>query len=144
MMASRVLRFVLISLTAFLALTAFAGGIGLLADLNTPSLEMLEGSPFHNYAIPGLALFVLVGGSAMAGAYLLAKRHRFAATASLLAGLVIMAFEIVEVLAIGFEPGVSRNLQIFYFTLGLLIAALSIAFRVVNPASTQRPQSFPT
>jgi hypothetical protein len=63
-------------LTSFLALTAFAGGIGLLADLNAPPLEMLEGSLFHNYIIPGLALFVIVGGAASVAAYLLIKQHR--------------------------------------------------------------------
>jgi len=35
-MASRVLRIVLLFLTTFLALTACAGGIGLIADLNAP------------------------------------------------------------------------------------------------------------
>ena len=37
-MASRAGRLVLIIMTIFLALTAFAGGTGLIADLNTPRL----------------------------------------------------------------------------------------------------------
>jgi len=81
----------------FLALTAFAGGIGLIADLNAPSLEMLGGSLFHNYIVPGLALF--------------------------------------EIMAIGSPPGIARDLQIIYFTLGSLIVAFSIAFQVVKPAA---------
>jgi len=63
-MASLVFRLVLIVMTTFLELTGFAGGIGLIADLNAPPLEMLEGSVFRNYIVPGLALFVIVGGTA--------------------------------------------------------------------------------
>jgi hypothetical protein len=105
-MASRVFRVVLIVLTTFLALTAFAGGIGLMADLNAPSLGMLEGSLFHNYIVPGLALF-----------------------------------EIVEIMAIGSPPGIARDLQIFYFTLGSPIVAFSIAFRVATPAGPRPTQA---
>jgi hypothetical protein len=142
-MASRVLRIVLLFLTTFLALSAFAGGIGLLADLNAPPVEMLEGSLFHNYIIPGLALFVIVGGAASVAAYLLIKRHPLSALGSLLSGLVIIGFEIVEVLAIGSPPGIARDLQIFYFTLGSLIVAFSVAFRAAKPATPRSTQATP-
>jgi len=142
-MASRVLRWVLIVMTTFLALTGFAGGIGLIADLNAPSLEMLEGSLFHNYIVPGLALFVIVGGIASVATYLLIKWHPLSALGSLLSGLVIIAFEIVEVLVIGSPPGIARDLQIFYFTLGSLIVAFSIAFRAANPAAARPTQVTP-
>jgi hypothetical protein len=42
----RILRIVLLVLDAFLSLTAIAGGIGLLAGLNAPSVEALAGSLF--------------------------------------------------------------------------------------------------
>jgi len=142
-MVSRVFRVVLIVLTTFLALTAFTGGIGLIAGLNAPSLEMLEGSLFHNYIVPGLALFVIVGGTASVGAYLLTKRPPLSALGSLLSGLAIIVFEIVEVMAIGSPPGIARDLQIFYFTLGSLIVAFSIAFRVVKPAAPWPTQATP-
>ena len=124
-MLKNFLRILLIVLAFFLALTAFAGGIGLLADLNTPPVEMLNGSPFSDYSIPGLALFVLVGGGALASAVLLLRRHPWAVFAAGAAGIMIIFFEIVEVLVIGSDPGVARGLQIFYFSLGLVIALLS-------------------
>ena len=142
-MASRAVRLVLIIMTIFLALTAFAGGIGLIADLNAPSLDMLKGSLFHNYIGPGLALFVIVGGTASVAACLLIKRHSLSALGSLLSGLVIIVFEFVEVMAIGSPPGIARDLQIFYFTLGSLIVAFSIAFRVVKPAAPRPTQATP-
>ncbi len=44
----KLLRILLILLDGFLALTAFAGGIGLLADLFALPVEMLAGSPFNS------------------------------------------------------------------------------------------------
>jgi hypothetical protein len=130
MPVKRILRIVLIVLDAFLAITAVAGGIGLLTGANAPSLEFLQGSPFRSYTIPGLALFVIVGGCALAATVLMLRRHPLGALASGLAGGVIIGFEIVEVLVIGSPPGIARNLQAFYFTLGLLIVVLAVGMRV--------------
>jgi hypothetical protein len=95
-----VLRIVLIVLDAFLALTAVAGGIGLLAGVNAPPVEMLAGSPFRSYTIPGLALLVIVGGSALVAAVVVLRRQRWGALASGVAAAMIVGFEIVEVLAL--------------------------------------------
>ena len=125
-----VFRILLILLNAFLAVTSVAGGIGLLTGAIATPLELLQGSPFFffdDYTIPSLALLVIVGGSALAAVVLLLRRQRSAALASGLAGVMIMGFEVVEVLVIGSEPGVARNLQIFYFALGALILLLAIA-----------------
>jgi hypothetical protein len=134
----------LIVLTAFLALTAFAGGIGLLANFNAPPVELLEGSPFSDYTIPGMLLFVVVGGSAGLAAYLLIRRHPVAALGSVFAGLAILSFEVVEVVVIGSEPGVARSLQIFYFSLGALILITSLTYRWVRSASHRPAEPLPT
>jgi hypothetical protein len=127
MLIKRVEHIVLIVLNTFLAVTAVAGGVGLLTGAMKPSLEPLRGSPFSSYTIPGLALLVMVGGSALVATVLLLRRHAWGVLASGVAGVIIMGFEIVEVLVIGSEPGLARNLQVFYFTLGLLIAGLATA-----------------
>jgi len=137
MLVKRVLRTALIVLDGFLALTAVAGGIGLLTGANAPSLEFLQGSPFSSYAIPGLALLVIVGGCALAATLLTWRRHPFGALASGLAGAVIIGFEIVEVLVIGSPPGIARNLQVFYFTLGLLIVVLAVGMWASERSSVQ-------
>ena len=125
-MGNRFLRITLIVLDAFLALTAFAGVIGLLTGVAAPPVEQLAGSPFKDYTIPALALFVLVGGGALVAAIMTILRHPLAPLASAAAGGMIIFFEIVEVFAIGSEPGVARNLQIFYFGLGLVILLLAL------------------
>lgn len=126
-MSSNILRIALILLDGFLAITAIAGGIGLLTGTNAPPVTDLAGSPFADYTIPGLALLVLVGGTALVATYMTIRRHKYAALVSALAAATIIVFEIVEILAIGMPPGIARNLQIFYFTLGLIILVLAIA-----------------
>ena len=137
-MLDRALRWLLIILNGFLALTAFAGGIGLLADLNAPPLETLEGSIFRSFLIPGLALFLVVGGSALTAAVLHIRRHALAGYSGMAAGLIIIAFEIVEVMVIGSDQGVARMLQIFYASLGLAILLFSSAKVFITKTHVQR------
>jgi len=126
MLTTRVARTLLIALDAFLAVTAIAGGIGLLTGVIAAPLALLQGSPFGSYIIPGLALLVVVGGSALVATVLMIRRHALGTVLSGAAGAMIIGFEIVEVLVIGSEPGVARNLQIFYFAFGLAMAALAL------------------
>jgi hypothetical protein len=135
-MLHRILRIALIILDAFLALTAFAGGIGLLTGAAAPSTDLLKDSPFSSYTIPALSLFVIVGGCALAAAILLLRRHPQAALVALASGVIIIGFEIVEVLVIGSDPGLARSLQIFYFTLGLLIAVIAAVMLLIERRAT--------
>ena len=123
----KIIRITLIVFMFFLAFTAFAGCIQLVEGTYAPPVDMLEGSPFSDYTVPGLALGVIVGGSALFAAVLLIRKSRFGLLASVAAGVIIMFFEFVEVLVIGSPPGMSRNLQIIYFGLGALIVILSLA-----------------
>ena len=121
-----ILYVILIVLTIFLALSAVAGGIGLIANFNSPPLEQLQGSIFKDWTIPGLSLAILAGGSALFAALLLYRKSKFALLFSATAGVVIMFFEFVEVLVIGSPPGVARALQIVYFGTGTAIVAAAM------------------
>ncbi len=123
---TKFIRILLIVLTIFLALSAFAGGIQLLEGTYAPPVDLLAGSPFDSYVIPGLALGLIVGGSALFAAVLLIRKSRFALLASVAAGLIIMFFEFVEVLVIGSPAGPAFFLQVFYFGLGMLIVVVSL------------------
>ena len=116
----------LIVLNIFLALTAFAGGIQLIEGTYAPSVEMLEGSIFKDYTIPGLSLGLIVGGSALFATTLLFRKSKYALLFSTTAGVIIMFFEFVEILAIGSPAGIARTLQIFYFGLGTVIVVTSM------------------
>ncbi len=116
----------LIVMTIFLSLTALAGCIQLLEGTYAPPLEMLNGSIFKDYTVPGLALGLIVGGSAALAAVSLIRRSKFATLFAVASGVFIMIFEFVEVVASGSPAGAARTLQIFYFTLGTLIVIVSL------------------
>lgn len=121
------LRILLIILNLFLGLTAIGGGIQLLSGFYVPPVDMLSGSPFDNYTVPGLALGLIVGGGALTAAVLLIRKNKFASLASAFAGLIIMVFEFVEVLVIGFPEGAAGFMQLLYFGLGLVIVTASLS-----------------
>jgi hypothetical protein len=126
----KILYITLEILIIFLSLTAFLGGLALLANFYPPPVELLQGSPFKNYTLPGLALSLIVGGSALFAAILLFRKSKFGLMSAATAGVIIMFFEFVEVMIIGSPAGASRFMQISYFGLGtlIMIATMGIWF----------------
>jgi hypothetical protein len=125
-LATKSIRILLIVLNFFLALTAFGGGIQLLVGFYVPPVEMLNGI-FKDFTLPGLALGIIVGGSALFAALLSIRKNKFSALASVAAGLIIMFFEFVEMLVIGSPAGPARFMQIMYFGMGTVIILSSMA-----------------
>jgi hypothetical protein len=122
----KIINVSLIVLTGFLSLTSISGGIALLTGFYAPPVSQLEGTIFKSFLIPGIALSVIVGGSSFFAAMLLIYKNRFSSLISTVTGIVIMFFEFIEVLMIGSPHGAARTLQIFYFSLGTIIAIFSI------------------
>ncbi len=122
----KTLRISLITLLFFLAITAILGGIALMANFYTPPVEFLQGSVFTSFALPGLALAAVVGGSGLFAAILLLRKSQYAIMSAATAGIIIMFFEFVEVLIIGSPAGPSRFMQILYFGLGTAIEVASM------------------
>ena len=116
----------LIVLNVFLALTAIPGGFCLLAGIAVPPLDELKGSIFTDYTLPGLALMIIVGGSALLTAILLIRKNKFALLCSAAAGIIIMIFEFVEVLVIGSPTGAGLIMQIIYFVFGIAMVKCSL------------------
>jgi hypothetical protein len=133
----RLVRIALIVLNSFLALTAIAGGFGLLSGFARPPTELLDGSLFSSYVVPGLALAILVGGSASIATILIARNHPKARLASLAAAGAILIFEVVEVTVIGSPEGLARNLQMFYFQLGGAMLLFTLLYKISDQRSPQ-------
>ncbi len=131
------IRMLLIVLNIFLALTAIGGGIQLLAGIYVPPVEMLNGSIFKDFTIPGLALGLVVGGSAVAAAVLWIRKNPLALVASIAAGLIIMFFEFVEMLVIGSPFGPARFMQIFYFGMGTVLISVSVLHMFLETVSNR-------
>lgn len=128
--AGRAERVGLAVLDGFLGLTAAAGGLCLLLRVPyvTPPTDLLAGSPFGDYTIPGLALFILVGGGALLATLLVLNHAPLGPAFSALAGLMILVFEAVELAVIGFTW-----LLAFYVLLGCLIFALAAHLLLTTP-----------
>ena len=86
-------------------------------------LDWLDGTPFDDYFIPGLILFTVLGLFPLAVAWALWRRHRWARGGSLLVGLALVVWILVEILMVGYQP--EPPLQAIYGFLGLLILGLA-------------------
>ena len=88
-------------LQLFVGLGAVAGGLGLTLDPSGASLglpiEMLETSPFTNFLIPGIVLFVVNGLGSLTGAIASFVRYRYAGHAAIALGAFLMAWILVQV-----------------------------------------------
>jgi hypothetical protein len=59
-------------------------------------LVLLQGTPFSDYSIPGLALAIVVGGSSLLAVATILTGREVGVLASALARLITMGFEVVE------------------------------------------------
>lgn len=94
------IRIALVVIEVFVALGAVLGGVGLLTGaipFMVMPVEFLQGTPFNDYAIPGLVLLIVVGGSFFFAAATMLTGREVGVLASALAGLIVIGFEAVEV-----------------------------------------------
>lgn len=109
------------------AVSALFGGAVFIARPDGSILGMpvsvLAHSPFHDFLVPGIVLFTVIGLGSTWAAWLQARRTGYAGVASLLAGLALAGWIIVE--SILLRSFVS--LQIAYLLLGLAIVGVSLA-----------------
>jgi hypothetical protein len=116
-------RIGLVVLNAFVAFTAIYGAV---LVVPTIPLEWLKHGPFTDYTVPALALGALVGGSASVAVILLLIRPWLGAVGTVVAGVMIIGFELVEIGVVGFtliEYDASQFqawLQVVYLALGSL------------------------
>jgi hypothetical protein len=97
-------------------------------------------APFGDYTIPALALGILCGGSALAALVTTLAWLRVGALAFLLAGLLMMGFELVEIVIVGFTALQSPTqfptwLQVIYLMVGAALALLGVRLWNVEAGS---------
>lgn len=113
---------------AFQGLSAVAGGIVLLADPTGAALGLplawLEGSPFRDYAIPGLVLLTALGVGPLWVVYGLWLERAWSWTGALLVGLALLGWLAVEIAVVGYQP--QPPLQLLYGLVGALVVALCL------------------
>lgn len=124
---------VLGSLQAFNGLSGLLGGYMLINDPTGSSLNMklewLQKTPFPNFLIPGIILFLFVGIGNVLGLWITFKKKKKRAQFGLVFGLILMVWIISQVAWIGYKD----FLQPLYFTSGLLQAVAGFALvRLIN------------
>lgn len=115
------LRTVLLVLNLFVGLTAVFGGIALLLGISQMPGEWLRNTPFNSFQVPGMILTAIVGGSALVAVVAIRVRSNWDALASLVAGLILTGWILVQVVMIGLQSG----LQPFYLLIGASMIALA-------------------
>jgi len=127
----KVTRIALFVIEAVIGLSAIQGGVALLRGdfMNVLPVAWLAGTPFSDYTIPGLALVIVVGGSALLAAATVLIDREWAVLLSVLAGLIMVGFEVVEIVCLDGKVGnalpMVLGLQLFYFVLGLAVFVLA-------------------
>jgi hypothetical protein len=88
-------------------------------------LDMLSGSPFGSFLIPGLILFLVHGVGNIVSAILCFRMRRIAAFSGMLFGFALIIWIYVQVTMIGG----GHWLQYLYFVFGLVLVILGVAMR---------------
>lgn len=100
--SENLIRYTLGFLLVLLALNAFGGGYYGMAGAENVPVEWLKGSPFRNYFIPSLILFICVGGSALIAAIAVFRGHRIARKVAFICGILTLLWLTVQVAIIGY------------------------------------------
>jgi hypothetical protein len=124
-----VLRGTLAVLAALVAFTTIQGAIFVVPVMPRSWLHQGLIAPFGDYTIPALALGILCGGGAVFALVTVLARPRLGALASVVAGTLMVGFELVEIAVVGFTPVLFPSqpvawLQVFYLLVGTAIALL--------------------
>lgn len=139
-------RLTLLILQAFVALTAFAGGVALVigsldesfSTVLNPPPEYLAGSPFDSYVVPGLVLAAVIGGGHAFAFVQLERRMPRALVVAAGAGFATLIWIFVQMMYIPFSL-----LQALYFAVGLaelgfVLLMLDLLGRPLSRRSTAR------
>jgi hypothetical protein len=133
--AGRVLPLGLGALQVFVGLGAVAGGLGLVLEPSGTNLgmpvEILNRSPFPDFLIPGMILFLINGLGSLAGGAATFLRYRYAGEIAVILG----AFLILWIVAQVWWIGLAHWLQPLYFVFGGVELALGLMLRRALHAS---------
>jgi FtsH-binding integral membrane protein len=119
------MKTLLFLLVSFIALTAAISGLYMMSNpdsgaMNLP-LNLLEGTPFKNYIVPGLLLAVIVGGVNFLAAFLNMQRDPNRYNWAMAGGFMICGWIIIQMILVNSFSW----LQIFYLVIGLLIILIA-------------------
>ena len=98
----KLIRYILGSILILLAVNAFGGGYYGMAGAKNIPVEWLEGSPFPDYFIPSLFLFIVIGGLALFSGIAVFRQLRLSRKAAFSCGIIIVLWIVIQVAIIGY------------------------------------------
>lgn len=123
-------RRLLLFLHFFIGIGAMAGGTAAILDPAAPlgmsAAEMLGGSPFDSFLIPGIVLFGFIGLCNIAAGVLMLMRFRFQAYASGFMACGLVGWIIIQCIILGSI----HILHGIYFFLGAFQGLLSLCYLI--------------
>jgi hypothetical protein len=140
----RLLRGTITVLAAVVMLTTIQGAIFVVPTMPRAWLHQGLVSPFADYTIPALALGILCGGGALLAVVSVLMWPRVGAVVSIIAGILMVGFELVEIVVVGFTPVLYPTqvygwLQVFYLAMGSAIALFGwLLWKKVETATLSR------
>ncbi len=119
------------SIQIFVALGAIPAGLSMILHPDGTqlgmSIEFLQNSPFEDFYIPGLFLFVFNGVFHLTAAILSFFRRKYAGTMGLMLGTILVLWIILQVYFIG----LSSFMQPLFFFIGLIEIITSLIIKNV-------------
>ena len=119
---NNILRIFSIILLLFLAINAFWGSIYLIADPSGKAIqipiELLEGTPFSDYFIPGIILFISIGVLSLSVAFITIKKVKNYPWFIILQGCVLIGWLTTEIILN--KDFFSSVLHYPFYTIGVL------------------------
>jgi len=116
---------ILLIIHLFVGLGALAGGLVAIADPYEPlgiPAELLDGSPFSSYLVPGLILFIVIGMGHIFSALTALKKSKWQGYISSVFSWALMIWIVVQCIMIN----TVELLHILYFLIGLLGAVFAM------------------
>ncbi len=108
-------------LLAFGALNAFGGGYYAMSGAEGVPHEWLERSPFDNYFIPGLFLFVIIGGSFLTASIVVFSGHWISKFFAITSVVIVYIWLAVQLSVIGYVSWMQPATAIF----GVIVLVLA-------------------
>lgn len=139
-MTKNILRYLLIAIIVIIAISGISGGVSLMVDPSGANIQLntslLESTIFHNFLVPGIILFLLLGIFPFIAAFGLMtrkkskllnrfnpyKKKHWAWAYSLYCGIILVLWIDFQVMMIGG----GYILQSIYAILGVIVIILTL------------------
>ncbi len=113
----------------FVAFMALPAGLSLISQPDGSGIgishEILDGSPFVDFFIPGIFLFVINGILQLLGAIFSFRKKSYAGVMGIILGILLMVWIIIQVYI---TNGIVHFLQPLFFVIGALEIILGFQF----------------